>query len=359
MVPSHIFQHSPLRYLLALSLPLTVGLSFVYPGMFAWLPLIYIFGVLPLLELKLKPVHENLSEEAYKELSARQEYDWFLYLMVVVQWGMLLWYLLLLSKPLDLHPLVLAGNVAGMGLMCGVLGINVGHELGHRGNKAEQILGQLALLSSLYMHFFIEHNRGHHRYVATPQDPATARFGESVYRFWLRSIVLSLASAWQLEVKRLQKKEKAVYSFSNQFLRFMLLQLALLLAIYSFFGAVALLGFIIAAILGILLLETVNYIEHYGLLREKRGEHYERPKPWHSWNSDHPLGRLMLFELSRHSDHHYLASRKYQTLRYHEQSPQMPTGYPGMMLVALVPPLWFRLMHPRLNQAQQSAILTR
>lgn len=352
------FWHSPLRYLLVLSLPFTVTLSFLWPAVFAWLPLGYVFGLLPLVEWKLQPVHENLSEAAYQELAEEKKYDWFLYLMVVLQWGFLFWFLFYLSSKEAQQPFwVLAGNMVGMGLMCGVLGINVGHELGHRKRKPEQRIGQMALLSSLYMHFFIEHNRGHHRYVATPQDPATARYGESVYRFWLRSIVLSLRSAWRLEAERLQKKDKAIFSLSNQFLRFMLLQAALLVGIYSFFGAFALAGFLLAALVGILLLETVNYIEHYGLLRQKKGEHYERPKPWHSWNSDHPLGRLMLFELSRHSDHHFLASRKYQTLRYHEQSPQMPTGYPGMMLIALLPPLWFRLMHPRLAAAGQLAML--
>ena len=130
-----------------------------------------------------------------------------------------------------------------------------------------------------------------------------------------------------------------------------IIQLGLIIGIYLLFGAQAMIGFIISAVIGIFLLETVNYIEHYGLQRRKTASgQYERPLPIHSWNSDHVIGRIVLFELSRHSDHHYLASRKYQVLRHHEQAPQMPTGYPGMMILSLVPPFWFKVMNPRIEK---------
>jgi alkane 1-monooxygenase len=139
-------------------------------------------------------------------------------------------------------------------------------------------------------------------------------------------------------------------------LRFQLIQLGFVILVWWFFGTFATIAFLIAAFIGILLLETVNYIEHYGLSRNKtKSGYYERPQPNHSWNSDHQMGRLLLFELSRHSDHHYKASRKYQILKYHDDAPQMPTGYPGMMLLALVPPLWFYIMDPRLDKATPSS----
>ena len=195
------------------------------------------------------------------------------------------------------------------------------------------------------MHFYIEHNRGHHKNVATVEDPASSRYGESLYRFYFRSVIDSYLSAWNLEAKRLKKDEKKVLSLHNEMLRFQIIQLILILSIGFIFSWATVLYFIIAAIIGFLMLENVNYIEHYGLTRTKKVGTYERAKPIHSWNSNHPLSRLMLFELSRHSDHHYMASRKYQLLRHHDESPQLPTGYAGMMMLALVPPLWFNVMH--------------
>jgi len=200
------------------------------------------------------------------------------------------------------------------------------------------------------MHFFIEHNRGHHKNVATELDPASSRYGENVYSFYLRSIPDGFVSAWKLESKRLKKLNKNVFGFDNEMLRFQMIQLLLCLCVFWFFGWAVLLYFISAALFGILMLETVNYIEHYGLMREKKGNHYERTMPVHSWNSNHPLGRLLLFELSRHSDHHFLASRKYQILRHHDDSPQMPTGYAGMMILALLPPMWFSVMNRRIER---------
>jgi alkane 1-monooxygenase len=230
-------------------------------------------------------------------------------------------------------------------MACGILGINAAHELGHRATKYEQNMSKILLLSTLYMHFFIEHNRGHHKKVATPEDPASSRFGESIYAFFPRSISNSWLSAWHIEATKLQKLGKQFWSWENEMLRFQVWQLALLTAITLFFGWMALLLFAAAALVGILLLEAVNYIEHYGLKRQQTDKGYERTLPIHSWNSNHPMGRLVLLELSRHSDHHFLASRKYQVLRHFDESPQMPTGYPGMILLALVPPLWFKVMH--------------
>ncbi len=237
--------------------------------------------------------------------------------------------------------------------MCGVFGINVGHELGHRSKKYERVFAKMLLMTSLYMHFFIEHNRGHHKHVATHADPASARYKENIYHFFIRSIVFSYLSAWKIETNRLKKKGLPVISYQNEMIVFHIIQLTLLLVIFFAFGLITTLYFIAAASIGILLLEAVNYIEHYGLTRLKtKTDQFERVKPHHSWNSDHVVGRVLLFELSRHSDHHYLASKKYQTLTHHEDSPQMPTGYPGMIITALIPPLWFYIMHPLIDKQQ-------
>ena len=237
-----------------------------------------------------------------------------------------------------------------LGFSCGVYGINVAHELGHRNTWYEQLMSKMLLLTSLYMHFFIEHNRGHHRNVSTDIDPASAKKGETLYFFWLRSTITSYISAWKLENNRLRKEGIFILSLKNEMLVFQIVQIAFLILIAVFFGIKTMALFIASATVGFLLLETVNYIEHYGLRRKeiKKGV-YERTQPHHSWNSNHLIGRLMLFELSRHSDHHFKPSRKYQMLRHFDKSPQMPTGYPGMLMLAFIPPLWFYVMHKQIK----------
>jgi alkane 1-monooxygenase len=326
--------------------------SFSTYGLMCYAPLIYAWIIIPLLELFLKPDAANLSEA--EEEIARQDkaYDYILYAIVLLQMPTLFYFMYSLQDP-ALRTVDVIGRVGTMGLLCGTLGINVGHELGHRSNKWEQLLARISLLSSLYMHFYIEHNKGHHKNVATPEDPSSARYGENVFSFWFRSIVYSYFSAWRIAARDAEKKSRPLFGLHNEMLQFQLLQLAFVLLIYFLFGWKILLCYLAAALIGILLLETVNYIEHYGLQRKPIAENkYERAMPQHSWNSNHVIGRVMLFELSRHSDHHYLASRKYQVLRHHEDAPQMPTGYPGMMMLSLVPPAWFWVMNKRVKQLQ-------
>lgn len=340
-----------LKYWSVLTIPLTVYLSFNSQGITTFVTLGYVFGFVPLIELVFKPREDNLSATRRRILGNDRFYNWILYLIVPLQWWFIWYFLSTLQEPLTTT--TLAGRVTSLGVLCGVFGINVGHELGHRKDNMSQLLAKLLLLSSLYMHFYIEHNRGHHRRVSTEQDPASARYGEHLYQFWLRSMIFSYISAWKLEFKRLRKQGLQPWSPYNEMMSFQLIQLALLLAMGYWFGWFATGLFTAAALMGILLLETVNYIEHYGLTREKSyNGHYEKVQPHHSWNSNHVIGRLMLFELSRHSDHHYKASKKYQLLEHHPHSPQMPTGYPGMMILALCPPLWFGLMHPRMQIRQ-------
>jgi alkane 1-monooxygenase len=238
-----------------------------------------------------------------------------------------------------------------MGLLCATFGINVAHELGHRVNKMEQTFAKLLLLTSLYMHFFIEHNKGHHKHVATPHDPSTAKYNQSLYAFWMQTLIGTYVSAWKIANEEQEKKGKPRWSLQNEMLLFQLIQITFVLLILYFFSVKIAILFIVAALMGGLLLESVNYIEHYGLSRNPTSEdQFERVQPHHSWNSNHIIGRLMLFELSRHSDHHYLASRKYQILRSFDNAPQMPTGYPGMILLSLFPPLWFKIMHEQMKK---------
>ena len=339
---------SKLKYLSAFLLATTVYISFTNVGIWTYLPLLFSFGFIPLIELLFKPDAKNLSEEEKQKAAADSYYSLVLYAVVILQVFFLVYFLMVIQENLSTFDLM--GRIISMGILCGIFGINVGHELGHRSNRFEQFLGEILLLSSLETHFLPYHNSGHHHNVATPKDPATARKGEIVFLFWFRSQLGSYFQAWKIESDRMRKKGKSVFSFSNKMLIYTVAQIALLASIYYFFNVQTMFYFLAAAIIGILLLETVNYIEHYGLLRKiKENGNYERVQPHHSWNSNHILGRTMLFELSRHSDHHFKASKHYQLLDSTPNSPQMLTGYPGMMLLALFPPLWFKVMHKQLG----------
>lgn len=350
MAPNRRSWPRALRYLATFLIPLGAVATFTDHVVSPWLVPIAAFGVIPLLELVLGRNANNLSAEEEHAVLGDPTFDVLLYLIVPIQYGALLLFLDRLRSG-GLSPLDLAGHIATMGILCGVYGINVAHELGHRTKRWERDLARALLLTSLYMHFIIEHNRGHHRRVATPDDPASARYGESVYAFWFRSIVFSWRSAWRIEAERQEKMGHGAVGPRNEMVQAMAWQVALLILIIWVFGAAACWGFMGAALIGILLLETVNYIEHYGLQRVRHASGgYGRVQHIHSWNSDHLIGRIMLFELTRHSDHHWKASKKYQALQSLERAPQLPTGYPGMMLLSLVPPLFFAVLHPELSR---------
>lgn len=338
-----------LKYTLVYVIPALVTYALWIASSYSWSTLFVVFGLIPLLEWLLPSSSRNLSEA--EEAVARNDraYDVLLYLLVPVQYLLLFYFIQQINLP-GLSWSVRLGMTTAFGISCGVLGINAAHELGHRKSRFEQLLSKALLLSTLYMHFFIEHNRGHHDKVSTDEDPASSRLGEGLYPFLLRSITTGWVSAWQLEKVRLQRAELPFWSLHNEMLRFQLIQVLFAMSVAWFAGFPAFWYYLSAAAIGWLLLETVNYIEHYGLRRVKTNNRYERTMPVHSWNSNHPIGRLLLLELSRHSDHHYQANRKYQLLRHFDESPQMPTGYPGMMLLALIPPLWFRVMNPRVQQ---------
>lgn len=335
-------------YFLVFTLPLIVFFSIQQDGLYSFTALFVFFVALPLLELNISPNTTNFDRATSRIEKNKTVYDIALYLAVPVHYFVLFYFLNTIETSSFLS-LGYFGKITAMGLCCGVMGLNVGHELGHRNHRFVQFLGELLLLSSLDSHFLPYHNAGHHYKVATPEDPATARKNESVYAFWFRSHFSSYTMAWNLEFKRMERLGKRKYSIGNRMVVYSISNVVLLTLIYYLFGNHALLAFLLSAAFGIALLETVNYIEHYGLLRKKTNGRYERPNPSHSWDSDHPIGRLYLFNLSRHSDHHKNGSKKYQLLNSNTESPKMPTGYPGMMLLALIPPLWKRVMNKKLR----------
>ncbi len=339
-----------LKYLTVFLLPISVYFSFTMNGWYTYLPLILFFGFVPILEFLFKPTVNNFSKEQEQIEKENKLYTYILYLIVPVQIYFLFLYFNVILEP-DLATSDLIGRIIGMGLMCGTTGINVGHELGHRNNRFDEFLGEILLLSSLNTHFLPYHNAGHHFNVATPNDAATARKSEVIYAFFIRSHFSSYTQAWQSENKRMKLEERSWFHHQNRMVIYTIVNIILLSAIFYFYGWFVLLYFIISAVFGISLLESVNYIEHYGLLRkQKESGRYEKVKRTHSWNSDHVIGKLMLFNLSRHSDHHYNGSKHYQLLKSLPESPQMPTGYPGMVILALIPPLWFSVMNKKIQE---------
>ncbi len=335
-----------LKYLIAYIAPVSAILGIFYGGFWSPAAFYVAFIIIPFLEFIL-PGSGSVSNndvEAEESRSKLLFFDILLYSNLPILYGIIYLFLMRITT-VETSNLEIIGLTLSVGVVCGVTGINVAHELGHRETWYEQLMAKMLLLGSLYMHFFIEHNRGHHKNVSTDEDPASSRLGENVYAFFYRSVTQSYWSAWHLEAERLEREAKPNFSFANEMLWYQIIQLSFLVGVYAFFGGVALICMIVAAIIGFLLLELVNYIEHYGLRRRKlESGRYEKVLPQHSWNSNHELGRIFLYELTRHSDHHYKATRKYQILRHFDESPQLPHGYPASMLMALLPPLWFSVM---------------
>ncbi len=333
-----------LKYLVAYIAPIIALVGIYYGGFWSFGALYFGFVFVPILELFLPGTTENLSPQQEEHKLKSKLFDFLIYLNLPLLYLVIFYYFYRISSG-GLSNFEIIGMSINTAVVVGAIGINVAHELGHRDSKWEQLMSKIMLLPSLYMHFFIEHNRGHHKNVATDEDPASSRLGESLYAFWIRSVSGSYKSAWTLEHKRLQKEGKSFISFHNEMIWYQLIQFAYLFTIALCFGSQIVVAAIFIAIGGFLLLETVNYIEHYGLRRKKLASgRYEPVQPHHSWNSNHEIGRIFLYELTRHSDHHYKANRKYQILRHFDEAPQLPLGYPGAMLVSTIPPLWFKLM---------------
>jgi alkane 1-monooxygenase len=338
------------KYLFAYIAPLSALAAVLWQGAWSFLTVLVAFVMIPVVEQILGGTTGNLSPEMERKKAVSPLFDWLLYLNLPLMYG-LLWLYFSAVTGTGLQGWEITGMTMSVGIVAGTIGINVAHELGHREKKYEQLMAKMLLTTALYTHFNIEHNRGHHLWVSTPKDPSSARFGESLYRFWARSIAGTYVNAWRLENERLRRAGKPVFSTSNEMIWFQLVHLVYLSLVGWFFGWAGVGFAVLVALQGVLLLETVNYIEHYGLHRQKLPSgFYEKVTPRHSWNSNHELGRIFLYELTRHSDHHYKATRKYQVLRHFDESPQLPLGYPASMLMALMPPLWFKVMNRKIGE---------
>lgn len=346
----------PKRYAWPVAL-LMPGLVFAAVGLHAgtgwavwlWLGPIVVLGVVPVVDLVVGVDRSNPPDDAVAALEDDPYYRWLTYLFLPVQYagfGLAFWYL----ASADLSAADRVGLAVTVGFITG-LGINTAHELGHKRDDVERWMSKVALAPSCYGHFFVEHNRGHHVRVATPDDPASSRVGESFYRFWPRTVIGSLCSAWRLEQRRYARRRQHAFRLGNDVLNAWLMSLVLFGGLVLWLGLGVLPYLLLQAVVGFTLLEAVNYLEHYGLLREWVGvqgkERYERVQPRHSWNANDVVTNVLLYQLQRHSDHHANPTRRYQALRDFAEAPVLPTGYAGMILLAVVPFLWRRVMDPR------------
>jgi alkane 1-monooxygenase len=336
-----------LKYLAAFSIPIVCFFGLLLKTYWVWTTPVFAFVCIPVLELIFPVDTDNLKPEEVDSKLKRGLFDWLLYLNLPLVFGLVIYGLFIVSHE-TLATYEFVGLIFSVGIVLGVNGINVAHELGHRQTTNERFLGKALLLPSFYMHFYIEHNYGHHLHAATPEDPATARYNQSVYSFWLTSTIRQYFNAWKIQNTLLKNNNQSYFSLKNDMFWYVIFQITYLITITFIFGSTALLFALFSGIIGFILLETVNYIEHYGLLRlPTKSGRYERVKEMHSWNSNHVIGRIVLYELTRHSDHHYKSSKKYQVLACHDESPQMPYGYPTSMVLAMIPPLWFGIMNKR------------
>ena len=336
------------KYLLAYLAPLSTFIAIYFQGYWSFATVVLAFAIIPILDYLSPSSDKNLTEKEEVSKLSTIVFDWLLYSNVPILWGIMLYFFSTVSAG-GLEIFELIGMTWSLGIIVSTIGINVAHELGHRVKKSEQLMSKTLLLSALYMHFFIEHNRGHHKNIATDNDPASSKLNENLYSFWIRSTFGGYRSAWNLESEKLKKQGSPFFSMKNEMLVFQLIQIAYLVFIGLYFGWFVVPFAIIIAITGFLLLETVNYIEHYGLRRKKLPSgRYENVTMQHSWNSNHEMGRIFLYELTRHSDHHFKATRKFQVLRHFDESPQLPYGYPGSMLISFLPPLWFKVMNDKI-----------
>jgi len=318
-------------------------------GAWLWLGPIFILGVLPLVDWLGGDDGANPPEAVIRALEADPYYRWLAILFLPLQYaGFVAGFAYLAADTMSVAERT--GLAVTLGFIGG-LGINAAHELGHRRERLERWLSRIALAQTFYGHFQVEHNRGHHVRVATPDDPASARLGESFWAFLPRTVLGSLVSAWALEGERYARRGVHPFRMGNEIAIALLLSLTLWGALLWWLGAVVLPYLVVQAAVGIALLEAVNYLQHYGLLRQMvdtpEGPRRERVAPRHSWNSNRVATNVLLFHLQRHSDHHAHPSRHYQSLRDDTEAPVLPSGYAGMILMALVPPLWRRVMDPR------------
>ncbi len=337
-------------WLLGLIVPLSPFLAFFwvwvtgFGGMWFLGPAL-VFVLFPVLDMAIGRDRTNPPDSVLKFLEQDRYYRWCTYVFIPIQYAGLVFACWMWAS----GNLTLVENI-GLALTMGMVGgiaINTAHELGHKRASSEKWLSRVALAQTGYGHFFIEHNRGHHVKVATPEDPASSRLGESFWAFLPRTVVGSLRSSWGIETTRLDRLGQSHWGIHNDILSAWAMTIVLFAGLGIAFGPVVLPYLLAQAVIGFSLLEVVNYLEHYGLRRQKREDgRYERCLPAHSWNSNNVASNVLLYHLQRHSDHHANPTRRYQALRHVDEAPQLPTGYAGMIVLAWFPPLWRRVMDP-------------
>jgi alkane 1-monooxygenase len=309
---------------------------------------LFVFGAIPLVDLVVGLDRNNPPDEVIERLENDRFYRRVTYAFIPVQYAGLIWGAWMLAgNRLDVIDKI--GLTLSLGVVAGIA-INTAHELGHKKQQHERWFARIALAQTCYGHFFIEHNRGHHTRVATPEDPASSRLGENVWAFLPRTILGSLVSAWHLEKARLARRQRSVWTRHNDVLNAWAMSVLLWGGLLIAFDWQLLPYLVLQAAVGIWLLESINYLEHYGMLRRKSASgRYERPNPSHSWNSNNLGTNVLLYHLQRHSDHHANPMRRYQALRDFPESPVLPTGYAGMIVLTWIPAIWRRVMDHRVD----------
>lgn len=339
-------------WLFSLLVPGFVGLGpalYLWSGetLVLWAPIAYNYFIVPVIDLLMGEDQSNPPESAVPMLDADPYYRYITYAAVPMMWLAFIfaaWFVA--TYPLPWHGvLAVILTTGGIGGFC----INIGHELGHKVPHIERWLAKLVLAPTGYGHFTVEHNRGHHIEVATPEDSASSRMGESIYKFMLREVPGAWTRAWALETRRLSSLALPAWSLKNEVIQPLLMTAVLWIALCLWLGFTVLPFILAASLWSNFQLTSANYIEHYGLLRAKDAKgNYEPCQPHHSWNSNHVFSNWAVFHLQRHSDHHAHPARRYQSLRHFEHLPELPNGYFGMFSAAYIPALWFRMMDQRL-----------
>lgn len=347
-----------LGFFTAFIIPSLVVTGYYLDGWWNYLAIVFSFILIPLIDQQLGIDTSNPTESEVKIKGEEFYYRFVTYVWTYVQIAFVVWGCYAVATGVINTPFEWVGFTLSFALVTGGIGITVAHELGHKKSTLERFYSKALLMTVSYMHFYIEHNRGHHVLVATPEDPATALKNESFYSFWVRSVFNGYAHAWKLENESMRRKGHSAFHVRNSMIWFAILPFifcGVLTGVFSYLGGKLLwqipLFFFAQSILAFTLLELVNYVEHYGIMRKEISPgRYERVNPIHSWNASHLLSNFFLFQLQRHSDHHANAIKRYQVLNHYDISPQLPFGYPTMIIIATLPPLWFKLMNKRLEE---------
>jgi alkane 1-monooxygenase len=339
---------------IAFVLPPLIVVCVYNRGRFVLVPIVVVFVLLPAIDAVsgIAPLSREAPDLGFNRWFRVVTWAW-----VPLQMALIAWLVRSIRLTHLSTPEIVAATIS-VGATTGAIGMTFAHELIHRRHGYERTMGNILLASVTYPHFAIEHVKGHHRHVGTARDPATARLGESVYRFLPRTVFGGLADAWLIERKRLADEGRRTWSTRNLMLRYALLEVVIYGVIAFAVGRIGVAVFAGQSAVAIAILEIINYVEHYGLQRKK-----DKAKPWvyaavapeDSWDSANRVSNWLLINLPRHSDHHLSVAKRYQSLELLHHAPRLPGGYGAMFLLALVPPLWFHVMNPRVDAVRRGA----